>query len=170
MLQRFEATLLLEDRGRRAGMELDHVQIVRMQTTKTLLNAGNDVLPCEDVLVSFAWRRVDRTTALRGQVELRAAGAKGGADALFAYAVVDRRVDVVDACIEDCAQDPFGLGIVDDRSARGTAEFHRAVAELGDLQARAAERARGKSSCTHCLQDRPDAARASARLASRNSA
>src|SRR5207248_1482823 len=70
---------------------------------------------------------------------LGAAVAEITADALFAQAIVDRRIDVVDAAVEDSTQDAFGVLVVEFAAARRSTELHGAKAELSYLESGAAE-------------------------------
>src|SRR5579859_106441 len=127
-------------------MELDHVQIVGTQPLQALLDACHDVFAGEDVWRSpFAGGRgrvYNRTAALGGQEELGPPGADESPDAIFAQAIVDGRVDVIDSGVDDRLQDGLGLFVADYSPARGAAELHRPVAKLGHLQPRASEGAR----------------------------
>ena len=63
-------------------------------------------------------------------------------DELFAAAVIDRRVDEVDAFVEHGVEQPASIVITDRGSVRRASQFHRAEPEGSDLEAGAAQRSR----------------------------
>ena len=93
-------------------MELHNVEVVGLHALQALVDASDDVFLGEDMGAALAGgglRRADLAPAFCGQIELGTAVGEELADELFALAVVDRRVDVVNARIQDGIQDHFGL-------------------------------------------------------------
>jgi hypothetical protein len=129
-------------------VELDDIQIVGLQALQALFDSGNDIASGEDVRLPASGAHgcmgSNDTAALGGQDVLGTPSAEIAADALFAEAIVNRRVHVIDAAVQNCLKDGFRLGFVDRRAARRVAEFHGPVAELRHLEPSAAQRAHGQ--------------------------
>src|SRR5262245_31289061 len=109
---------------------------------QALLYALQDVIAREDVRTGLAaggGRRSHQTAALAREIILGAPGADEASDALLAHAVVDRRVDIVDAGVEDGVEDGFRLPVRDVPAAGSAAQLHGAITQHGDLQARSSE-------------------------------
>src|SRR6185295_16394053 len=119
--------MLLELLSRRRDVELHHVETVGSHSGETLLDAPHDVVAGEDVRAPLAsWRsgRSHLAAALARQIVFRAPIADVAADTLLAHAVVDRRVDVVDAGIEHSVENRLRLLVGDLTSARRAAKLH----------------------------------------------
>ena len=140
--------MLVQLLDRRRGVELHQVEVVRLHARQALLDAAHDVLGVKTWgKRPFARRAAGcrpgpgEAAALRGEEVLGAPVRDVLADALLGDAVVDRRVDEVDAGVEHGVEDALGLLVGDVAAARRAAQLHRAVAEGGDIEAGAAERA-----------------------------
>src|SRR5262249_57204742 len=109
---------------------------------EALLDAPHDVVAGEDVRAPLtSWRsgRSHQTTALARQIVLGASIADVAADPLLAHAIVDRRVDVVDAGVEHGVENGLSLLVGDVAAAGGPAKLHGPVAQHRDLKARPSE-------------------------------
>src|SRR4030095_15089347 len=109
---------------------------------EALLDALQNVVAGEDVragLAAWSRRRPHEAAALAREIVRGAPIGNIAADALLAYTVVDRRVDVVDSAVEDGVEDCLRLLVGHVAAARGAAELHGSVAQHGHLQARASE-------------------------------
>ena len=92
-------------------MHLHDVQIVGVQSAQALLDAGSYVFRRERVLLAmFVRRHADLTAAFRSKVEVRSTMRQGFADQDLARPVVDRRIDVIDALIDEPVQKPRHVG------------------------------------------------------------
>jgi len=124
-------------------VDLKEVQVIGLKPPQTLLETGPHVVAA--VVMgkwgSSAWRWVaQEATAFRSQEVLIAAVREMAADQFLATAVVERRVDEIDARIKDRVEYLTSTFIVDGRTPPGASQFHGAIAENGDLDSGAAER------------------------------
>src|SRR5437773_3642454 len=116
--------------------------MVGLHANEALLDTGHDVLAREDVRVTLAprgRRRADDAAALARQVVLGAPARDVPADPLFAEAIVDRGIDVVDAGVEHGVENRLRLLLADVARARRSAQLHRAVPQHRDLKPGAPE-------------------------------
>ncbi len=112
LLQGLEAAILLQRLAVRAGVKLDHVQVVRLHALEALLHARDHVLPRENVRRSLAGRRLRRAhlaSALGGKEVLLTPARDESPDELLAHPVVDGGIDIVDPGIEHGIQDAVGF-------------------------------------------------------------
>ena len=131
-------------------MELDQIEMVRLQRAEAVLDAVADVLGGVDVLA--AERGTRDASALRGQHVLGAAVGDEPADQLLAATVVDRGVDEVDALVEERVEQSPRVLIVDPRPAWRSPQLHRTEAERRNLEAGTAERASRNVNHPHTSQ------------------
>ena len=120
---------------RRRHVYLDEVEPIGLQPPQALLDIGADVGGAVVVGVGRGGvrRQRQRAAALGGQKVLVAAAADEAADQLLAAPVVDRRVDQIDARVEQLVEEPAGVSVIDRRPAWLAPQLHGAVAEDGHL-------------------------------------
>jgi hypothetical protein len=140
-VQRLDGVVVRELLGARRHVHLHQVQAVGAQPAQALLNVGPDVAGA--VVVRVRRRGADRdlqqAAALRSEEVLLAAAAEVAADKFLAPAVVRGSVDEVDAAVEHRVQQAARVLVIDLGSPGLSAQFHRPVAEDGDVRASPAE-------------------------------
>jgi len=111
LLHRLECTILLQGLLRWRCMELHHIEVVGLHPLKALLDTGEDVVAGEHVRAALAahGRSSHQTAAFACQVILGATVRDITTDPLFAHAVIDRGIDVIDTGIEHGVEDGFRL-------------------------------------------------------------
>jgi hypothetical protein len=117
-------------------MELHHVEIIGMHPLEALFDARQDIIACVYVAVALAaWSgvRTDQATTFARQIVLRPPMRNVAADALLTQAIINRRVEIIDAGIERGVEDGFGLRLGHVASTRGATQFHSSIAQHGDL-------------------------------------
>ena len=137
-----QGAVLLQGLPRRRDVELEHVEIVGPHPAEALLHAREDIVAGEHVgagLAARSGRSPHQATALAREIVFGTPIPDVATDALFAHAIIHRRVDVVDSRVEDGIENDFRLGVRDVTAARSPAELHGAVAQHGDLQSRPSE-------------------------------
>src|SRR5690606_5682904 len=85
-------------------------------------------------------RRLERTAAFSGEIELASAVRDMLADLLLRITVVGRGIDVVDPAVEHCAEELARFACGQPPEMLEPPQFHRAVAQPRDLEPGAAER------------------------------
>ena len=97
-------------------------------------------------LAAWGRRRTNQAAAFARQVVLGAPVRDVAADALFAEAVVNGGINVIDAGVEHGVEDRFRLGLGDVTAARRPTQFHGAIAQHSDLKPGPSEGALGEIS------------------------
>src|SRR5262245_22512521 len=124
---RLQSTMLLQGLPGRRAMELDHVQIVGVHAGQALFDARQDIVTREDMRVALAARSrrsPHQAAAFAREIIFRAPIGNVAANAFFADAIINRRIDIIDAGIEHGRQNGFCLRVCDVAATRRTTEFH----------------------------------------------
>ena len=123
-------------------MELDHVKIVGVHAGQALFHACQDIVTREDMRIALAARgrgSTHQAAAFAREIVFRAPIGNVAANTLFADAIVDRGIDIIDAGVERSMENGFCLGLGHISATRSATEFHGAVAQHGDLESRPSE-------------------------------
>ena len=123
-------------------MELHHVKIVGAHAGQALFYPRQDIVPRKDMRAARTARgrpRPDQAAAFAGEIIFRAPIRNVAANTFFADAIVNRRIDIIDTGVERGMEDGFCLDLCDVPATRSATEFHGAVAQYGDLEARPSE-------------------------------
>src|SRR3990170_8625187 len=124
-----------------AAMELQDIYIIRLHACQALMNTGQDVLARVDVSLGLTCGGcfADQTAALGRKGVVGAAVCDEPTDHLLALAVVYRRINVVDAGIENGAEHLVGQFGRDLAAPWCPTQLHGSVAQPCDLESGAAE-------------------------------
>ena len=132
-------------------VHLHQVQVVGAEPAQALLDPGTDVggaVVVRERRPGPGWRGAEQAAALGSQEVLVAPVAQVTPDQFLAAAVVDGRVDQVDAAVQHLVEQP-SRGVVHDRRAvRLAAQFHGPVAEDGHVRSGPPQAAGLQSSCS----------------------
>src|SRR5262249_30633949 len=107
-----------------------------------LFHARQDIVAGKDMRVALAARRrcsTHQAAAFAREIIFRAPIRNVAPDTFFAYSIVNRRIDIIDAGVEYGMENGFCLRLCDVTATWRATEFHGTVAQHGDLESRASE-------------------------------